>query len=334
MSSDFFLVFDDNEKYPPSDARINAMNTRFLETFVTLSELGSFRATARVLHATPAAVSLRIKSLENELKTVLVDRDQAVFRLTAAGQALLGPARAVVDAARALRMAAGQEVVVGGRLRLGVIETVVHSWLSNYIAYLNNHHPDIDIDLTVDASAVLQRRLLAGELDLLLRVEGIDSTRIVSTALASYPVRWIARRGVISPRAKDLASRVLKRPILTFGRGTAPQVALDSIAQALAREHHLPLDQLRVTCSPSVAAIVQMLRDGYGVAGIPRLFVAEELESGEFVELPLKPTLPPIVVSLCRSVEASPTVSAAAHAARLACSSYTRNWRKDFIEML
>ena len=33
------------------------MNTRFLETFVALAQLRSFRATARALHATPAAIS-------------------------------------------------------------------------------------------------------------------------------------------------------------------------------------------------------------------------------------------------------------------------------------
>jgi hypothetical protein len=49
------------------------MNTRFLETFVTLAQLENFRATARVLHATPATISLRIRSLEDELKTELVD---------------------------------------------------------------------------------------------------------------------------------------------------------------------------------------------------------------------------------------------------------------------
>ena len=41
-----------------------AMNIRFLETFVTLAQLRSFRATARALHATPAAISLRIKTLK------------------------------------------------------------------------------------------------------------------------------------------------------------------------------------------------------------------------------------------------------------------------------
>ncbi|WP_116134873.1 LysR family transcriptional regulator [Trinickia diaoshuihuensis] len=310
------------------------MNTRFVETFVTLAELESFRATARVLHATPATISLRIKSLEDELRTELVDRSTNQFRLTPAGESLLGLARNVVDAARALREAAGEEVVVGGKLRLGVIETLVHSWLAHYVTHLNAKFPQLDVDLTVDSSAVLQQRLLAGELDLVIRVEGIDSTKIASSAIASYPVRWIAKRGLLSRRTAGLAARVLQRPILTFGRGTAPQVALQSIVLTLARQENVRPEHTRVTCSPSVAAIVQLVRDGYGVACIPSLFVTEELRTGEFVELPLKPVPPPIVVSVCKPANASAMVNAAASAAHIACTAYCRTKRRDLIEAL
>ncbi|KWZ39961.1 LysR family transcriptional regulator [Burkholderia savannae] len=310
------------------------MNTRFLETFVLLAQLESFRATARVLHATPATISLRIRSLEDELKTELVDRSTTRFRLTPSGQSLLGIAKNVVDAARALREAAGQEVVVGGKLRLGVIETVVHSWLARYITQLNSSFPKLEVDLSVDSSAVLQRRLLSGDLDLAIRVEGIDSTKIVSSAIASYPVRWIAKRGLLSKRAQGLALRVLQRPVLTFGRGTAPQVALDSIVHALAQEVGMPIEQTRITCSPSVAAIIQLVRDGYGVAAIPGLFVAEALQSGEFIELPLKPVPPPIIVSLCKPVNANLMIHAAASAAQVACSAYCQSRRRDLVEAL
>ena len=57
------------------------MNTRFLETLVTLAQLRSVRATARAMHATPAAISLRIKALEEELQTELIDRSTREFRL-------------------------------------------------------------------------------------------------------------------------------------------------------------------------------------------------------------------------------------------------------------
>jgi len=298
------------------------MNTRFLETFVTLAQLRNFRATARALHATPAAISQRIKALEDELKTELIDRSAGSFLLTPKGDLLLPYARSVTEAARALQEAARQETVVCGRLRLGVIETVVHSWLAEYIQRLNTDYPELEVDLTVDVSSVLQKRLLAQELDLIIRVEGIADPTIVSSALANYQVRWIVRRGLLSPRKSGLASRVLHRPILTFGRGTAPQVALDHIVASLASQIGLPLAQTRITCSPSVAAIIQLVKDGYGVAAIPSLFVAPYLQSGEFIELPLQPLPPSIVVSMCHPTDPKAMVRAAAIAARRACGDY------------
>jgi DNA-binding transcriptional LysR family regulator len=298
------------------------MNTRFLETFVTLAQLHSFRATARALHATPAAISQRIKALEDELKTELIDRSAGGFLLTPKGENLLPYARSVIEAARALQEVARQETIVCGRLRLGVIETIVHSWLAPYIQRLNADYPDLEVDLTVDVSSVLQKRLLAHELDLIIKVEGMADASVVSSALANYQVRWIARRGLLSPRKSGLAARVLQRPILTFGRGTAPQIALDHIVASLASQLGVPLAQTRITCSPSVAAIIQLVKDGYGVAAIPSLFVAPYLHSGEFVELPLQPLPPSIVVSMCHPSEPKAMVHAAANAARRACGDY------------
>lgn len=83
----------------------------------------------------------------------------------------------------------------------------------------------------------------------------------------------------------------------------------------------IPIEQTRITCSPSVAAIVQLINDGYGVAAIPSLFVRANLESGEFVELPVQPVPPPIIVSMCFHGNAEMLVRAAANSARLACSS-------------
>ena len=160
------------------------MNTRFLETYVLLAQLGSFRATARALNATPAAVSMRIKSLEDDLGTALVDRSARGFRLTPAGEVLLGYARQVVAAAQGMLAAAAADHRLRGRVRIGVIETVVHTWLSAFMNQLALDHPDLEIDLAVDTSLVLRRRLLDRELDLVARVEGIEDPRIVSTPLA------------------------------------------------------------------------------------------------------------------------------------------------------
>jgi DNA-binding transcriptional LysR family regulator len=310
------------------------VNTRFIETFVTLAQLRSFRATARALHATPAAISLRIKSLEDELQTELIDRTSKEFRLTANAEYLLSYAKSVLDATRRLQNAARKESVVRGRLRLGVIESVVHSWLAHYVRQLNTSYPELEIDLTVDMSTVLEKRLRARELDLVIRVEGINSSEIVSDALAIYPVRWIARKGLLSARKEGLIKRVLAHPILTFGRGTAPQRMLEEIVESLANQVGIPLEQTRITCSPSVAAIVQLVQDGYGIAAIPSLFVSNYLVSGEFVELPVHPIPPSIIVSMCLHANAEMLVHAAASAARLACASYCKQVDQRYVEAL
>jgi len=296
--------------------------------------LRSFRATARALHATPAAISLRIKSLEDELQTELIDRASKEFRLTANAEYLLSYAKSVLDATRRLQNAARKESVVRGRLRLGVIESIVHSWLAHYVRQLNTSYPELEIDLAVDTSAVLEKRLRARELDLVIRVEGINSSEIVSDALAIYPVRWIARKGLLSARKEGLVKRVLEFPVLTFGRGTAPQRMLEEIVESLASQTGVPLEQTRITCSPSVAAIVKLVQDGYGVAAIPSLFVSNYLASGEFVELPVHPIPPSIIVSMCLHANAEMLVHAAAGVARLACASYCTQVDPRHVEAL
>ena len=253
------------------------MNTRFLETFVTLAKLRNFRTTAAALHATPAAISQRLKALEDELQTVLVDRDSREFRLTPNGEYLLGYAKAVVEATQELQAAASG--ALRGKLRLGVIETVVHSWLPHYMRRLAADYPQLEIDLTVDVSVVLQRRLMAGETDLIIRVEGSDEASVVCDALANYPVRWIARAGLLPNTRTGAARQVLRQPILTYGRGTAPHRALEDIVRTLAHAHGVPLSDTRITGSPSISVIVQLVRDGFGVAAIPVLFVDALIEA-------------------------------------------------------
>ena len=46
-----------------------------------------------------------------------------------------------------------------------------------------------------------------------------------------------------------------------------------------------------------VAVIVKLLRDGYGIAAVPALFVEPYLSSGELGQLQVRPLPPPITVS-------------------------------------
>ena len=68
------------------------LDVRQLEALVAVLEHGSFGAAAGQLHLTLAAVSLRVKALEESLGQRLLVRGKRL-RATAAGQALLAHAR-------------------------------------------------------------------------------------------------------------------------------------------------------------------------------------------------------------------------------------------------
>jgi DNA-binding transcriptional LysR family regulator len=79
------------------------MNTRFLETFVAVANLGSFRAAAEQLNVSQATVSSRISALETELRVRLFDRDFHATRITVAGAMILNKAQAMLATERTLR---------------------------------------------------------------------------------------------------------------------------------------------------------------------------------------------------------------------------------------
>nr|WP_077733466.1 LysR family transcriptional regulator [Paenalcaligenes hominis] len=117
------------------------MNLRFLETFVWVARLGSFRATASKLHLTQAAVSGRMTALETDLQTKLFVRQGRQMRLSGAGKTLLHHAESLLKAEQALRLDLSAPAELRGRVRVGVMETIVYTWFGEFLAQLQAHHP-------------------------------------------------------------------------------------------------------------------------------------------------------------------------------------------------
>jgi len=77
-----------------------------LRSFVTVAELGQLTRAAERLHVSQPALSAQIKSLEDELGTVLFERGAGGMALTPAGRHLLPQAERVL---RSLRLVDGVE---------------------------------------------------------------------------------------------------------------------------------------------------------------------------------------------------------------------------------
>jgi DNA-binding transcriptional LysR family regulator len=116
-------------------------------------------------------------------------------------------------------------------------------------------------------------------------------------------------------------------------RGTSPHIAAVTLAQQLAARQGMAPGDLRISGSPSLAALVSLVREGVGVGIIPGVLVKEQLERGELVELPL-PSPPPFNVALSHQPNALPMVQRTAEIARQACKAYCKRIGPRWVQHL
>ena len=87
------------------------MELRYLQTFVVTVDCGSVAEAARRLDITAAAVAARLKALEEDLGTTLVQRAGRAVKPTSAGLHILARARDMLRTERDLRAMASGEVM-------------------------------------------------------------------------------------------------------------------------------------------------------------------------------------------------------------------------------
>ncbi|MBF6330987.1 LysR substrate-binding domain-containing protein [Nocardia transvalensis] len=138
-----------------------------LRTFLAVERAGGFTAAGRILGLRQSTVSGHIARLEQAAGRALFRRDTRNLALTADGAAMVGFARAILDAqARAERYFSDSRLT--GLIRLGASDDVMARELPDVLLEFQRTHPGVDLELTVGLSETLKTRMEAGELDLMV----------------------------------------------------------------------------------------------------------------------------------------------------------------------
>ena len=146
------------------------INLKQLETFVWIANLGSFRLAAKQLCTTQPAISVRISNLEETLNTSLFKREKGNIVLTPKGRALLPMAENILSSTTQFMYKANGSNALSGLIKIGVSETIVHTWLPTFLATINKRYPSIEIELVVDATVNLSKELLAHNIDIAISI--------------------------------------------------------------------------------------------------------------------------------------------------------------------
>ena len=140
------------------------METSYLSTFVLVVESGSMSEAARRLEITPAAVAHQLRLLDRELGTRLLTRAGRTVVPTEAGHRLVERASTILRDLRNIKAAISQDAATG-ELRLGAINTALHSLMPEVLAGFVKAYPDARVEIRSALSTELYDLVLRGDLD-------------------------------------------------------------------------------------------------------------------------------------------------------------------------
>lgn len=247
-----------------------------LRCFETLAVLLSFRAASRRLAISPAALSDRIRRLEEQLGEPLFLRSTRKVSLTAAGERLVAHAREMLAAnERAFGLVRGRveaprvELLVGTRYELGL------SWLVPALPELERRVPQRALHLHFSEGADLLDRVRQGYLDC-----AVTSAPIVGGAmdyLVLHPERYV----MVGAKAL-LEGRTIRGP-----EDVMPHTLLDLTPDLPLFRYFLdpvggslPWRFRRIEHLGTIGAVRLRMLQGAGVGVLPRYFVARDLRDG------------------------------------------------------
>jgi DNA-binding transcriptional LysR family regulator len=261
------------------------MNIRQIESFYWIATLGSFSAAAKRLFITQSAISSRILALEEELGALL-ERGGRRFKLTAKGADLFENAQKLLDLMSDIQGSAAGERKMRGTVRLGVVNSIAHTWLPRLVQELDRKYPMVDVDLQIDVSAGLESMLSSRDLDLVISVRRITGRGMKCDFLCRYPVAWVASSALALPKEPIRLADLARHRLMTYERGA---VLHRTIADLFRRRGVWPL---RLSGSNSVAAMVEIALTGVGICAIPAPVVATHIAAGQLRILRTEADLP------------------------------------------
>jgi LysR family transcriptional regulator, carnitine catabolism transcriptional activator len=280
------------------------MDLRRLRLFLAVVDGGGMTRAADAEHVSQPSVSQAIRELEGELGTPLFHRVGRRVVLTAAGEALVEPARQVLRDVETGRAAV--ESVAGltaGRLDLVALPTLAVDPLAPLVGAFRVEHPGVELALADPSDSVEVVELVAsGACELGITVEAVTDPALVAHRLGTQDLLAVLPPGAGTSHTMAIAT-LAKYPLVAAPPGTATRQQLeDAFADAGVTPHIAVVAAQREAIMPLVLA-------GAGATLFPRP-LAEQAQTLGAVVVSLRPRLARAVHLFHRDGPLSPAATA------------------------
>src|SRR5215471_2697138 len=243
-----------------------------LRYLTALAEHRHFGRAADACAISQPALSMQIRALERDLGVALVERRHGEINLTETGRELARRGESVLAGAHDLvDFARLRSAPLTGALALGVIPTLAPYVLPKLLPALQRQYPGLKVELRETQTKVLVDELMRGALDALLLALPLQEVETASLALFDDPFLLAVPRDDPHPPGASVRAG-----------------DIDLARLILLEEGHCLRDQALAFCAgdrrdtsfglgaTSLATVLQMVANGYGITLLPQVAVEVE----------------------------------------------------------
>lgn len=251
-----------------------------LRAFVAVCDQGSFSGAARQLRRAQSAISHAIKALESAFDVELFERNTRKAQLTAAGRSLLPDARAVISRTEEMKNRAGAIAKAGvPQVSVAVDAYFPRANLIDCLQTLQAEFPTAAMNLRITTMQAGENLVLEGVCALAVTID--DVPEVNADVLER---RWLREAKMVTVCA----------PFHPLGSTPTP-IAKDEFArhvQIIVTDNQREAEKTQTGVAGKRQWLVNdlgakhdLLKAGLGWGHLPRHLVAEDLVSGQLVEL-------------------------------------------------
>ena len=239
---------------------------RTFRTFLAVIKHGTFAGAGKKIGLTPAAVGLQIRAMEEEMKQAFFDRGGRSVVLNTAGRRALPQIEELVRRYEALTEF-GDADDISGTVVMGALVSALMGSFADALWSLKQKHPRLEVQLFGGLSNEFFYKVEHGELDAAVVTQSPRPlpSNMVWTPLYSEPMVLIVPRRPHFALPHAPVEILRNSPFLQFDRQTWTGHLIKQV-----------LDQCKVSAQGgmelnSVEAIVETVRQGFGVSIVPKL---------------------------------------------------------------
>ncbi len=258
------------------------MELKYLTTFQTIIEEGSFTAAADKLNYTQSTITFQIDQLEQELSVKLFEKVGRKMVLTSAGKEMIPHINEIFHAVDKLHYLDKDVSECEGELRIGVAETYLCYKLPQALKTFVNKAPKAKIYIHSMNCYEIRNQLINGTLDVGIFYKDIggygDSLSV--TPIQSFPVTLVASPNTAA-RFSDFTTpnQQHKIPLII----NEPNCIFRQIFEQYLKENGIILNHTIEL--GSIATIKSLVQNDVGVSFLPKFVVEDELKAGTLVEI-------------------------------------------------